>query len=84
MGDGNGVDFRPIIRFKTGFSESLVDDWLDGFEMGTGSDFRDHTTVICEDIDLRNYDIAQNMITIFDNGGSSFITRSFDTQNFHE
>ena len=79
MGDGNSINLRPIIRFEAGISESLVDDWLDGFEMGAGSDFRNHTTVICEDIDLRNYDIAQNLITIFDNGGSSFVARSFDT-----
>ena len=61
-----------------------MDDRLDGFEMGAGSDFRNHATVICEDVDLRDYDIAQNLITIFDNGGGSFITGGFDTQNFHE
>ena len=61
-----------------------MDDWLDGFEMRAGSNFGNYTTVAREYIDLRDYDIAQNLITIFDNGGSSFITRGFDTQNFHE
>ena len=84
MGDSDGVNLGPVVRFEAGFSESLMDDRLDGFEMGAGGNFRDDTTVICEDIDLRNYNIAQNLVTIFDNGGSSFIARSFDTQNFHE
>ena len=52
--------------------------------MRTGGNFGNDPTIACEDIDLRNYDITQNLIAIFDNGGSSFITRGFDTQNFHE
>ena len=27
VGDGNGVDLRPIIRFETGFSEGSMNDW---------------------------------------------------------
>ena len=61
-----------------------MNDWLDGFKVRASGNFGNNTAVICEDIDLRNYDITQNLITILDNGGGGFITRSFDTQNFHE
>ena len=51
--------------------------------MGAGGDFGNDTTIFGKDVDLGNYDVAQNTNAVFDNGGSGFITAGFDSQNFH-
>ena len=80
MGDSNGVE---IFGGKVGVLQTLIDNWHDSFDVGTSGDFRNDAAVRRVNINLRNNDIRQNMTAVFDDGGSSFITRAFDAQNFH-
>lgn len=51
--------------------------------MGAGGDFGNDATVSGEKVDLRDDDIAQNSLTVFDDGGGGLIARSFDAEDFH-
>ena len=69
MGDGDGVDFAPVVFGITGFIgackisffKGLVNNWKDGLEMGTGSNFRNDTTVSFKNVDLGDNDVAENL-----------------------
>lgn len=60
-----------------------MDDREDGFEVGAGGDFRDDPAVGSENVDLGNDDVAEDIDAVFDDGGSGFVTRGFDSEDFH-
>lgn len=80
VGNGNVID---IVLSEMGVGESLVDDGKDGFEMGTGGDFGDYATISGENINLRNDDIADDYGIVANDGGSGFVTGTFDSEDFH-
>jgi len=45
--------------------------------MGTGGDFGDDSAIGGEDVDLGDYDVAQNMDAVFYYGGGSFVATGF-------
>lgn len=47
----------------------------DGFEMGAGGNFGDNTAVGGENVDLGNYDVTQDGVAVFNDGGGSFVAR---------
>ena len=75
VGDGDGVDILPGAG---GVFEGFVDDGLDGFEVGAGSDFRDDSAIFGKDVDLGDDDVAQNVGTVFDDGGGGFVAAGFN------
>ena len=66
MGDGDGVDFRPVVLtvfgFKFGVREGLVDDGEDGFEVVSGCNFGDDAAVGLKDVDLGDDDVREEFI----------------------
>ncbi len=79
---GNG-DVIDVVLSEVGVGEGLVDDGKDGFEMGTGGDFGDYTTISGENINLRNDDIADDRGVVANDGSSGFVTGTFDSEDFH-
>ena len=61
----------------------MVDDWHNGFDVGTGGDFWNDSAVFFVDIDLRDDDVGQNICAVFDDGSGGFVTGAFDAKNFH-
>jgi len=55
VGDGDGVDFVPV---EAGVFERLINDGENSFNVRTGGDFGDDTTVGLVDVNLRNDDVA--------------------------
>ena len=49
MSDGNSVN---AVDSFAGVFEGFVDDWINGFNMGTGGDFWDDAAVFGMDVDL--------------------------------
>lgn len=80
MGDGDGVE---VIFVEIGIAEGLMDDGKDGFEVGTGGDFWYNSAISRKNVNLRNHDIAEDFGAVFNHGGGSFITRSFNGEDFH-
>lgn len=60
-----------------------MDDGEDGFEVGAGGDFGDDSAVGSENVDLGDDDVAEDFGAVFDDGGSGFVTRGFDSEDFH-
>ena len=69
MGDGDSVDFVPVVfgvaglisTCKISFFEGLMNNGEDGLEMGTGGNFRNDATVSFKNVDLGDNDIAENL-----------------------
>lgn len=80
VGNGNVID---IVLSEMSVGESLMDDGKDGFEMGTGGDFGDYTTISGKNINLRNDDIADDHGVVANDGGSGFVAGAFDSEDFH-
>ena len=51
--------------------------------MRASGDFRYDAAIGSKNIDLRNDNITQNFMTIFDDRNGSFVTGRFDSQNSH-
>lgn len=51
--------------------------------MGAGGDFWDDTTIIFENVNLRNYDVALDVEAIGDDGDGGFVAGSFNTKDIH-
>ncbi len=81
VSNGDGVDG---IEGFAGVFYGFIYDWEDGFEVGAGGDFWDNTTVFGEDVNLGGDNIRKNMAAVFDNGGSGFVARGFNAEDFHE
>ena len=70
MGDGDGVE---VFDGELGVGEGLIDDWIDGLDVGACGDFWDDAAVCGMDVDLGNNDVRQNIDAIFNNGGGRFV-----------
>ena len=86
VGDGEGVDFGPVVLagggFEAGASEGLVDDGEDGFEVRAGGDFWDDAAVGFEDVDLGDDDVCEQLVVVHD-GGGGFVAGGFDGEDVH-
>ena len=51
--------------------------------MRASGNFRYDAAIGSKNIDLRNHNITQNFMTIFDDRNGGFVTRRFDSQNSH-
>ncbi len=80
VGDGDSVNILPI---KFGIRKSLMKDGIDGFDVRAGGDFWNNASVSSMDIDLRDDDIGKNAVSVLDDGGRSFVTRTLDAKNAH-
>lgn len=80
VGDGYSVE---ILDFESGIRKRLFNDRQDSFDMGARGDFGYDSTVGGVDVDLGDDDVAKDFCTVFDNGSSSFVAGSFDSQYFH-
>jgi hypothetical protein len=60
-----------------------VNNGVNDFEVGSGSDFRNNAAIFGMDIDLSVNDITEQPLAIFDNSGGSFVTTTFNSQNTH-
>lgn len=78
MSDSNSINVRPGF---VGIGEGFFDDWHYNFKMIAGGDLRNHAAVFGKNIDLGDNDVAQNMTAIFNDSGSGFVTRSFNSQD---
>lgn len=81
VGDGDSIDIGDL---ELGFFKRLVDDGEDSLDVRASGDFGDYAAVSLVNIDLGNYDVAQNMGTILNDGSRSFITTGLDAEDFHE
>ncbi len=52
--------------------------------MRTGGDFGNYATISCENVNLRDDNIAENGGVVGDDSGGSFVTRTLDGKDFHE
>ena len=80
MSNGNSV---KIFDGEISVTETLIDDWHDGFNVGASGNFWDDTAISRVNIDLRNDYVRQNMTAVFNDGSGGFVARAFDAQNFH-
>ena len=51
--------------------------------MAAGGNFWDDATVGGVDINLADNNIAENFLSVFDDGGGCFIAGAFDTKDVH-
>lgn len=80
MSYGDGVE---VFDAKLSIVEGLMDDGLDGFDVGAGGDLGNDATVSGMDVDLGNYYIREDVIAVFDDSGGGFVARTFDTKDAH-
>ena len=89
MGDGNSVNFRPIVQSgvirkdKAGVLKGLMNNWQDNFKMRASGNFWDNTAILGEDVNLGDNHVAENFLPILNNSGSGLVARSFDGENVH-
>ena len=86
VSDGDSVNLVPIglaVFDEAGLLKGLIDDGLDGFQVGTSGDLWNNAAVGFKDVNLGDDDIAQNLPAVLNNGGGSFVARSLNPQNIH-
>lgn len=81
-GVSNGDIINVVFR-QMSIVEGLVNDGKNGFEVRTGGDLGNYTAICGENVNLRNYDIADDLTIVANNSGGSFVTRTFDGEDFH-
>lgn len=81
VGDGDGVN---LIYGESGIFEGLVDDGVDGLDVGAGGEFRDDAAVFAHQIGGRGNDVAFDGAAICYDGSASVVAGGFDTENIHE
>lgn len=94
VGDGEGVDFVPVVLAmfgEAGVGEGLVDDRKDSLEVGTSGDFGNNATVAFKEVDLGNDGIRKQVAGARrvdgverENSAGGFVTGGFDGENVHE
>ena len=72
MSDGNGVN---IVNGEIGVIERFFNDGIDGFDVAAGGNFRDDAAIFGMDVDLRDDNIRQDFLSVFDNCCGGFVAR---------
>ena len=80
MSDGDSID---VFNVEFCVTKGLINDGIDGLDMTASSDFWNNATVGRMNVNLGYDDVGQNMTAVFNDGGSGFVARTFDTQNTH-
>ena len=76
-------DCGQIVERGVGLLECLADHGNDGAQVFAGSKFGNHAAVFAVRRKLGGDYRGENNAAVFDHGSRGFVTRGFNTQNFH-